>query len=184
MIRFGIIDYHAGNLRNVEKALQILGHQTEIVSSPVGLQNADALVLPGVGSFYAGMTNLKSNDLVSAIRDQVLAEKKPFLGICLGMQLMAEEGDEGGQSEGLGLIPGHIEKMNTGDRSFRLPHIGWDDVAIIDTPDMFATIPNSTDFYFVHSYHFVVKKATAVSGLCRYGTTFNAAIQSQHIGGT
>lgn len=155
-----------------------------VVDSPQMMATADAIVLPGVGSFNFGMSSLNRLGFTDAIRHEVLERKKPILGICLGMQLIATEGDEGGKISGLGIIRAHVEQMDSASYDVRLPHIGWDDITSNPSSDMFAAIPDQTDFYFVHSYHVVADEPELVNSTCTYGAKFNASIQSEHIWAT
>ncbi len=176
-----IIDYDAGNLRNVQKIIEKIGHKTFVAKSPDELAKADAIVLPGVGSFHKGSHNLHESGLLDAMRFYVLEKKKPFLGICLGMQLIAEGGDEGGRSEGLGFIPVEIHRLRAEQSGLRLPHIGWNAVTFKENSILFNGIPQGADFYFVHSYFVDFLDAKYVSATCEYGHVFAAAIEYGNI---
>ena len=175
----GIINYGASNLLSIENALSFLGVQSFRVSDKDGLIKAERLVLPGVGSFASGMKQLLYKDLVSPIRD-VVQDGKPILGICLGMQLLASCGTEGGDTEGLNLIPGEVQRLDTKER---IPHVGWNSVSIKKSTELLADICDDSDFYFVHSYYFNSQDTSAVCGLCSYGTVFPAIVQKGNVYG-
>jgi glutamine amidotransferase len=178
-----IIDYGLGNIRSVSKALEFLGAQAQVSCSEEDIRAADGLILPGVGAFADGMRNLRERGLVDLLSSQVLEEKKPMLGICLGMQLMAEEGFENGSHKGLGWVHASVRKLDVGDPALKLPHIGWNNVSLTKKSPLFTGIGNDPSFYFVHSYH-IVCDPDAVTSTCEYGTIFAASIQSDNIFGT
>src|SRR3989344_7273390 len=121
-----VIDYGMGNTGSVENALEYLGASVSISSDKREIESASHLILPGVGAFGDGMQNLEERGLVNILKEEVIVKKKPFLGVCLGMQLLADEGEEGGMNRGLGWIPGKVRKINTGGK-LRLPPVGGDD---------------------------------------------------------
>ena len=178
---FGIIDYNAGNLRNVQKAFQEFNVEVIIVKSPSELPNLDAYILPGVGSFFSGMSSLKSLNLDQAIRHEVLANNKPILGICLGMHLFAESGDEGGKIEGLGLVDMNVKKFNLTDHRDRLPHVGWNSINIINDQVLYKNIPNNADFYFAHSYISESHNKNLIASTTDYIHSFISSISSSNI---
>lgn len=184
LLTVAIVDYQAGNLRNVQKALEAIGLDAPIARVPGDIQAADGLILPGVGSFNAGMKNLNASGFDSALRHFALDEKRPVLGICLGMQLFAERGDEGGEIDGLGLINGRVVRLDVGEYGLRSPHVGWNSVKPAGDGDMFAGIPPESDFYFVHGYHVIVEKSSIVSGTCDYGVEINAAVEKGNVWAT
>ena len=142
-----VIDYGAGNLKSVTKALDYLGFANEIVSDPAALEQADALILPGVGAFPKCMAALDRSGMTAEIKKQ--AEKKPLLGICLGMQMLLDSSTELGHTRGLGLIPGTVEKIET---PYKLPHIGWNSLKIINGNPLTAGLSDGDYVYFVHSF--------------------------------
>ena len=142
----GIIDYGMGNLRSVQKAIEYLGGRACISSDQRELDGCEKLILPGVGSFAAGMKNLSDTRLASHIVRRV--QNTPLLGICLGMQFLLRESEEDGVNAGLGLIGGRVVRFTEG----KIPHIGWNSVEEMRSP-LFAGIPSGTEFYFVHSYY-------------------------------
>jgi glutamine amidotransferase len=150
-----IIDYGMCNLDSVARAVEKCGGTPWVSSDATEIENGDGIILPGVGAFADAMKELKTRRLVGTIRSQVLEKEKPFLGICLGMQLMADTGHEGGKTAGLGLIPGEIIRLESKIAEERIPHVGWNEVEI-QAPDspLFVDIQDRTNFYFVHSFHF------------------------------
>jgi glutamine amidotransferase len=181
-VQIGIIDYGMGNLRNVEKAFEHMGIPAHISSAPGSLTAADGLVLPGVGAFGDAMDNLRAAGLTALIHDRVAAGT-PFLGICLGMQLLFESSTEMGQHTGLGVVPGQVLRF-TGD--LKVPHIGWNQLDIV--PDraqdpVLASIPNHSYAYFVHSYHVVPADPGCVLTTTRYGIDFVSMVALDNVYG-
>lgn len=179
--RIDIVDYGMGNLQSVRNALERLGCEVRVSDQAADLQQADALILPGVGAFGEAMTNLRRLGLVEVLRRAALDERKPLLGICLGMQLLADASEERGQYEGLSLIPGQVKAIPV-RADLRLPHMGWNGIAIRQSAPLFAGIPEGGAFYFVHSYHFECD-AAHVAAVTDYGTDITAAVQRDHIFG-
>ena len=157
-----IIDYGLGNLASVAKAFKKAGAETMISSRDDQISKASHLVLPGQGAFCDGINNIRKLKLDKTIYREVLKNKKPILGICLGMQLMADIGYENGEYPGLGLIKGQVLKIKPSD-NIRLPHIGWDNIDIVKKSPLFSEIPNNSDFYFLHSYHLVSSNKSLIS---------------------
>ncbi|MFZ5775064.1 MAG: imidazole glycerol phosphate synthase subunit HisH [Thermodesulfobacteriota bacterium] len=149
-----IVDYGMCNLDSVARAVEKCGGSALVSADPADLSDADGIILPGVGAFCDAMHNLKERDLVTPLREQALGRSIPFLGICLGMQLMATVGHEGGRSEGLGLIPGEVVRFLADTPTTRIPHVGWNEVQYQRECPLFEGIADRTDFYFVHSFHF------------------------------
>lgn len=178
-----IIDYGAGNLRSVVNSFAAIGAKTRVVSSPDELGKASAIVLPGVGAFGEGMVRLRQLGLVEALNEQVLTHKKPYLGICLGLQFLAQESFEHGSHQGLGWIGGTVQRIDPQDRRYRVPHIGWNTVQIERPCPLFNGLDEEPVFYFVHSYHLVVKPEAldAVTSSCCHGVTMTASVQKDHI---
>ena len=178
-----VIDYGLGNLRSVVGALTFLGAEAIIASCETDLMRADKLVLPGVGSFRTAMENIDERALRAPILRAVTERKLPILGICLGMQLLATEGEEDGRTPGLGLVPGVVRHLDQ-HATLPLPHIGFNEVVISPTRrTMFEGMRGSTDFYFVHSYHLVCHDDQDVSSRCSYGSRFTASIERGNIFG-
>lgn len=180
----GIIDYGLGNLRSVAGAVQKLGHEA-VVSSEVGeLERADRLILPGVGAFGDGMSNLARLNLIAPLTRMVLGEGKPCLGICLGAELMARESDEFGRHEGLGWIAASVTRIVPDDPAVRVPHVGWNAVRHSEDCPLFRDIPQEALFYFVHSYKICCDGPGTAVAECEYGGPVTAAIQRGRIFGT
>jgi imidazole glycerol-phosphate synthase subunit HisH len=175
-----VVDYGMGNLRSVAKALEAVGARVSIATKPEDVRNGERIVLPGQGAFRDCIANLRATGLVDALTVEVLEKHKPFLGICLGLQLLADVSYENGTFEGLGWIPGRVERVTVTDSSLKLPHIGWNDVAFRDTP-LADGLKKNPIFYFDHSYHFVTGTQDVVIGSCDYGGTFAAAVQKENI---
>ena len=169
----GLVDYGMGNLQSVRNACEYLGCPVQQTSTPEGLESVQRLILPGVGAFAQGMKNLRASGLEPALKKAVLEDKKPLLGICLGMQLLADRGVEGGDTEGLGLIPGVVKRLD--DREVRLPHIGWNDIRV-NNPTPVLTQDLQADYYFVHSYYFDAQNSGDVIAVTDYGITFRCAV--------
>jgi imidazole glycerol-phosphate synthase subunit HisH len=180
--RVGIVDYAVSNLTSVRQAFRHLGAEAEVTRDPGRLGGFTHLVLPGVGSFATGMANLQSAGLVEPIRDWA-AEGRPLIGLCLGMQLLSEEGEEFGPTAGLGLIPGRVVRMKPADRSLRLPHVGWNEVERRGESRLLAGLGEAPAFYFVHSFCYADPDADYVTGCCEYGGPQVAVIERENICG-
>lgn len=169
-----IIDYGMGNLRSVGKAFEALGAQAEVTEDRRRIVRADKLVLPGVGAFGKGMAELGSRKLIPVIKEAI-ENGKPFLGVCLGLQLLFDESEEMGRHQGLGVIRGKVKRLR-GD--VKIPHMGWNQIQLKVTQvcPIFKGIPNGAFFYFVHSYVGVPEDRTVISATCRYGETFASAL--------
>jgi glutamine amidotransferase len=172
-----IIDYNMGNLRSVQKAFEKVGADAVVTNDEKIIQSASKLILPGVGAFKDGMKHLKELDLVDILHKEVIENKKPFLGICLGMQLVASKGLENGETDGLGWIDGEVLKFDTLD--LKVPHVGWNNVTYQKESPLFEGIADESDFYFVHSYHF--KSESDVVCTTDYGSNFVSSIQKENI---
>lgn len=169
-----LIDYGMGNLNSVAKALSYLGQAVMISSDADQVSKADRLILPGVGAMEYAVASLQARQLDEAIK-QYLQTGRPFLGICLGMQLMFERSEEG-RSEGLGLLPGYVRRFPR-RAGLKVPHIGWNQVAC--SGDLL--IPEKTSYYFVHSYYVVPAEKQCVAAVCHHGVDFPAAIRTDAI---
>ena len=183
-LKINIIDYDAGTLRNVQKAIDRLGYSSMISKKTESVAAADALILPGVGSFKQGMASLRSSGLYFSIRKQVLEQKKPIFGICLGMQLLARDGHEGGKCSGLNLLPMSVRPLSLKNHGLRTPHMGWNSVYHARQSLLLSGIPDGGDFYFVHSYHAVCNDQSIVATTCDYGGRFVAAVHKDNVFGT
>lgn len=175
-----LIDYGMGNVTSVYNALVEIGADVYRAHSPGDLSAASHFVLPGVGSFPDGMLKLTSGGWVGALTEEVLGKGKLFLGLCLGMQLLADEGHEHEQCPGLGWIPGRVVPLAPADQSIRLPHVGWNDVSIRESSRLCQGLTDPV-FYFVHTYVFDPTKDSVTTGICHYGADFTAVVEHQNI---
>lgn len=178
-----IVDYGMGNLHSVSKAFETIGEEVIITNKKADLEKAEGIVLPGVGAFGKGIENLKKYDLIEVLDKEILIKKKPLLGICLGMQLLAEESEEFGKHKGLGWIPAKIRRFNLKNQSLRVPHVGWNNINLIQNSVLFKNIKNETNFYFVHSYFMDCQDHAKIIAECDYGERFTAAVQKENIFG-
>jgi len=169
-----IVDYEMGNLRSVQKALEHVGHAATITSDPAGLADADKIVLPGVGAFRDAIAALRERKLVEPIRSAI-AGGKPFLGICLGLQLLFDKSYEDGQYEGLGVIPGEVVKFEV-PPEYKVPHMGWNQVQFRARPPIFAGIDDGSHFYFVHSYYVAPRDKSVIATETDYARPFCSSI--------
>jgi len=171
-----IVDYGMGNLQSIRRALEECGaDDITIADDPQSLAAASKIILPGVGAFTDAMDNLNRRGWPVAIR-QAVDEGVSLLGICLGMQLLADKGYEGGETAGLGLIPGEVIRFELEDPTLRIPHVGWNEIYPQGDSLMLEDIRPGTDFYFVHSYHFVPRHAENILALSNYGGDFVSAV--------
>lgn len=169
-----IIDYQMGNLRSVQKGFEKVGHAAQITSSPADILQADKIVLPGVGAFRDAIAELRRRDLVEPIRE-VIAADKPFLGICLGLQLLFDRSYEGGEYEGLGIVPGEVKKFEL-PQEYKVPHMGWNQAIIKQSAPILKDVAQGTHFYFVHSYYAAPANDEVVAIESEYHTPFCAMI--------
>jgi glutamine amidotransferase len=177
-----IVDYGMGNLHSLQTALSFLKVKSQLTSDHDVIRNADSLILPGVGSFTAAMKNINARGLKEPIQYAALERRIPLLGICLGMQLLATEGEEEGPSKGLDLISGKVVRFT--DSDLRLPHIGFNSVKQQgNTGQIFEGIEDNADFYFVHSYHFEGVPEENVIGNTMYGKLFPSVVRKENIYG-
>lgn len=176
-----IIDYGRGNLRSVQKAFETVGHEAQIISRARDIERADRLVLPGQGAFRDCMATLEGQGMVAPLRNY-LASGKPYLGLCLGLQILFDESEEHGRTEGLGVVRGTVRRFATplrGDNGehLKVPHMGWNGVNFVGDQPLFAGIESGTYFYFVHSYYVDPSDDAVVAGRTSYGIDFVAAIR-------
>ena len=176
-----VIDIGIGNISSVGNALRHLGVPFRMTGTAQGILDAEKLLFPGVGNFAEAARRMESLAMDTALRKRVLEDKIPILGICLGMQLFADYGEEGGGSRGLGLIRGKVTMLRSGEKALPLPHIGWNEVQY-DHFALFHPIKPGTCYYFVHSYAMIVEESMAVA-VSEYGFPFVAAIQKDNIVG-
>lgn len=175
-----IIDYDAGNLKSVKKALQYLGEEAVITRDRQELHKADKVILPGVGAFGDAMEKLHRYELVDTIHE-IVAKKTPFLGICLGLQLLFEGSDEGMGVEGLGILRGEILRIP--DTGLKIPHIGWNSLKIKDNATLFKGIADNSYVYFVHSYYLKAKDESVVKATTEYSTCIHASVEKENVFG-
>lgn len=176
-----IIDYEMGNKYSVINALRYIGEDVAVTRDHAELRRAERYILPGVGAFGAAMDNLNRLGLLDLIHEEVRIKGKPFMGICLGMQLLADEGEEKGLNEGLGLIPGRVVRLTPDDESLKLPHVGWNDIEVTGQCPMFRGLKKDRAFYFVHSYHYALDEADCLAARCDYGGWFTAAVWRENV---
>lgn len=169
-----IIDYQMGNLRSVQKGFERVGFAAEITSDPRRLAAADKVVLPGVGAFGDAMAELRTRGLVEPIRDMIAAGK-PFLGICLGLQLLFDVGYEGGEHAGLGVLRGKVVRFDL-PTGFKVPHMGWNQGRFVRPAPVLDGLADGTHFYFVHSYYVVPEDPALVAIETTYGHPFCAMV--------
>ncbi len=174
-----VIDYGLGNLRSVSKALESLGTEVEVTSKPKIIESADGVVLPGVGAFYRGMENITKLGLAVPIK-KCASSGKPFLGICLGLQLLFSESTEHGKHKGLDIIKGKVVKFKEG---VKIPHMGWNSVDRIKDTPLFKNIPDKSYFYFVHSYFVEPKDKKVIAGATDYSQSFTSMIAKDNVFG-
>ena len=174
-----IIDYDAGNIKSVEKALQYLKQDVVLTRNREEIMTADHVILPGVGSFGDAMEKLRGYDLEEVIHEYV-ATGKPFLGICLGLQLLFDASDESPGVKGLGLLKGRITKIPEGEGR-KVPQIGWNDITIQPGSKLFAGIPDHSYVYFVHSYFLEAEDRREVAATTEYGVRIDAAVEAGNV---
>lgn len=179
-----IINYGMGNIKSIQNALSFLGAKHKIISTERDILNSEKLILPGVGSFRKAMLNINELGLFNSLRETVIQNKIPILGICLGMQLLADRGEEDGDSEGLGFIPGKVCKFTFMDNTLKIPHTGFNKVFFKKGNSLFEGLGESADFYFVHSFRFISEYEDHVTSYSVYGDKFVASLQKGNIFGT
>ena len=182
-MKLAIVDYGVGNIQSILNAFDRLGLQSVKVSKNKNeLRKMDGLILPGVGAFGTCSSKLKKNGLSNILNELVILKKKPILGICVGMQLMANMSEENGYHEGLGWIPGKVISIDKKKVNLPIPHVGWNNINFKKPNSIFAGINNNSHFYFDHSYHYICEKKY-VTATCKYGINLNVAISYQNIFG-
>lgn len=179
-----VIDYGLGNVKSVVGAIEWLGYTPCLTNSHRELADAEKLVLPGVGAFGDGMQRLRDLGLVETLTRLVLDERRPILGICLGLQLFARDSSEFGIHEGLGWIDASVVRIESGDGKLRIPHVGWSGALQIKASRLFHGIPSDAMFYYTHSYRLECRDRDIVVGECEYGRTFVSAIEKDNVYGT
>ena len=181
-MKLAVVDYESGNLRSVSRALESCGIDPLVTGDPSDLKDADAVVLPGVGSGPAAMKALKQRGLVEPLR-QAAASGRPFLGICLGLQLLLDWTDEEGGAPCLGIVPGTVKRLpdSSGGPSLKIPHMGWNSVALASQHPAFAGIDSESYFYFVHSFYADPAGDDGVVGTTEYGLPFCSVYARENI---
>lgn len=174
-----IIDYDAGNIRSVEKALQALGEETAVTRDREAILNADHIILPGVGAFGDAMEKLRGYGLEEVICEAV-ERKIPFLGICLGLQLLFERSEESAGVKGLGLLKGEIRKIPNSP-GLKVPHIGWNSLTYPNKGKLFQGLPENSYVYFVHSYYLKAEDEASVTAVTEYGTQIHASVEKDNL---
>jgi len=183
MKRAVIVDYGLCNLDSIARAVEECGGRPRVTDDACDLKDADCVILPGVGSYGDAMANLRENSLDEAMTERVQGDGVPFLGICLGMQLMASKGVEGRGADGLGWIDGEVRRLEPATPGERVPHVGWNEVEPVNGATLFDGIAPGSDFYFVHSYHLDVVETAQVQGRTPYCDSFVSAVGRDNIYG-
>ena len=179
-----IIDYGMGNLLSVQRAFEKCGSDAVIIDNPLELRDAEHIVLPGVGAFPDAMDNLQKNGWIEELNRAVLEKETPILGICLGMQLLADKGYEVRECDGLGYIPGEIVRFTQTQEKERIPHVGWNEILKREDSPLFDGIADGTNYYFVHSYHFRVANEENIATVTPYCGEFVSSVIKDNIVGT
>jgi glutamine amidotransferase len=182
-MKVAIVSYGMGNVGSVRRAMEDLGATVTLAEHPAALFEADRIILPGVGAFGECMARLDAAGFVEPLQ-RVVRNGKPLLGICVGMQMLAEFGEEYGTHAGLGLIAGRVRRLDALGCTLRLPHMGWNDVTFEPDQSLFASIAPSSDFYFVHSFSLDPSSTDATCALAEYGTPLVAAVRTGNVFGT
>lgn len=170
--RIAVIDYGAGNLRSVANAITKLGYHPRVTSDPGEMFDAAAVILPGVGAAADSMNSLEKLGMTDAIR-QLIQQGRPLFAICVGLQILLSQTEEGGGNQCLGVIPGKVKRLPQG---LKIPHIGWNQVKQRSTHPVFEGIPDEADFYFVHSFHAEPEDMSVVAGTTSYGVSICSMI--------
>lgn len=173
-----IIDYGAGNLQSVKKALDYIGAESVITSDAKIIESSSHVILPGVGSFEDAVNSINSSGLREVIIKS--AKEKHFLGICLGLQLLFERSEESPNAEGLGILKGEVVKIPS-DKGLKVPHIGWNSIDVLNDEGIFKDIPQSSYFYFVHSYYIKCDDKDVVSAMTQYGVPIECAVKKGNL---
>ena len=174
-----IIDYDAGNLNSVQKAFQFLGEEAVITRDPEVIRSASHVVLPGVGAFADAMDNLQHYDLVEVVREAAFS-RKPFLGICLGLQLLFESSDESPGVKGLSVLPGKILRIPDAE-GLKIPHMGWNSLKVKPGAKLFVGLSGEPYVYFVHSYYLAAENESDVAATTEYSTLIHASVEHENI---
>lgn len=178
-----IVDYGMGNLGSIRRSFEECGSRVMVSDDPGDIKHAERIVLPGVGAYAEATYRLKERGWTVSIRDAVHRLNLPLLGVCLGMQLLSDRGSEGGDSEGLGLIEGEVVKLDGRSKDEKIPHVGWNEVILVADSPLFSGIESGSDFYFVHSFHFVPGKGANVLSTTPYCGGFVSTLSSGRVFG-
>ena len=178
-----VVDYGMGNLRSMGKALEHVGGEVLVTANAGDLRDAERIVLPGVGAFGEAITNLRATGLVAAMEEEVLHKGKPFLGVCVGMQLLARESVEHGRHTGLGWIEADVLPIDLGGPEIRVPHTGWNALEVVGDKDdgPLGRVRPGEAFYFTHSFHVVPEDDALVAARCEHGSSLVAAVAHDNI---
>lgn len=176
-----ILDYGSGNVRSLGNIISYLGFEVSISNSPQKIEEASHLILPGVGAYGEAMNRIRKSLPIPLLENEVIQNKKPFLGICVGMQVLSNFGNEHGRHAGLGWVSGEVDRVDS--HGFPLPHMGWNDIEIVKDEPLFRGATNIRDFYFLHSYCFIASDESDISSYVKYGSRFCASIQKNNIFG-
>ncbi len=174
-----IIDYKLGNIASIFNSIKDITSNVIVSDKENDLKNSSHIILPGVGSFKAGMQNLKNINLIDLLNNEIIVKKKMFLGICLGMQLIASKSSEDGETKGLNWIKGEVIKIPE-NLNVKIPHMGWNEVNFSKNI-LYDKIRKNSSFYFVHSYHLVPQNKSVISGTCKHGSILTASIEKENI---
>lgn len=174
-----MIDYDAGNIKSVEKAMELLGQEVVLTRDPQILLSADHVILPGVGSFGDAMEKLRKYDLVPVIHE-IVENGIPFLGICLGLQLLFESSEESEGVQGLGILKGKIVRFDEKE-GYKIPHMGWNSLHIKEDARLFAGVPEDSYVYFVHSYYLQAEDESIVKATSQYANLIHASVESGNV---
>lgn len=177
-----ILNYGLGNIGSISNALEFLHIKYKVINSGEEILKAHKIILPGVGSFLEGMKKIKENFLEEPLKESVLMKKIPILGICLGFQLFAEEGEEGGLQKGLMFIKGSVQKFSFNNIEAKIPHIGFNTV-FLKKSKLFENLGEKCDFYFMHSYRFICEEENCITSICNYYEPFVSSIEKENIFG-
>ncbi len=182
-LRVMIVDYGAGNLNSVKRSLDILGAASTVSSDPKDIEMADKIILPGVGHFGRAMSSLQQLELLDPLHQAVIVKRKPILGICLGMELMAEKSAEG-NARGLGWLDAEVVEFKISDKKrYKVPHMGWNRLRRKKDSRLLKNVDESSEFYFVHSYHLTIRDQSDLLSETHYGISFPSAIEKDNVFG-
>ena len=180
-MRIGIIDYGMANLRSVQKAFEKVGHAASIISRPEEIESAEKIVLPGVGAFQDAVAHLRQHEMADPVVHHINAGK-PFLGICLGLQMLFDVGYEDGEHKGLGVLPGKCVRFDVDQtQHLKVPHMGWNQLTVVNRSPLLRGLPEGAGVYFVHSYHVVPSDPSVIATTTDYGGPFVSSIWRDNI---